>query len=166
MLQHGDMLDREDKCARMFQVQTEHREDREQITGFCMKRFFWSNYLEIVSQSWNEAYDDYPAQFDVVAQELIELHAPDEESAQAKFDEFVLVYDTNGFFEINDEPSVLGLYDNLNGVVPLMSDALGNHTMGADSLEEVKARYSDFVIESKELDEFETITGYDIESRR
>ncbi len=61
---------------------------------------------------------------------------------------------------------MLGLYDNLNGVVHLMSDALGNRTIGVDSLEEVKARYSDFVIESKELDEFETITGYDIESRQ
>ena len=53
------------------------------------------------------------------------------------------------FVQINDDPDVLALYDEVNGVVHLMSDALGNRTLGVNSLEEAKARYSDYVTESK-----------------
>ena len=53
------------------------------------------------------------------------------------------------FVEINDDPSVLALYDDVNGVVHLMSDALGSRTVGVNSLEEAKAQYSDYVTESK-----------------
>ena len=60
------------------------------------------------------------------------------------------------FVEINDDPSVLGLYDEVNGVVHLMSDALGSRTQGVNSLEEAKARYSDYVIESKTTEELGT----------
>ena len=57
------------------------------------------------------------------------------------------------FVEINDDPSVLALYDEVNGVVHLMSDALGSRTQGVNSLEEAKARYSDYVTESKTTEE-------------
>ena len=57
------------------------------------------------------------------------------------------------FVEINDDPSVLALYDEVNGVVHLMSDALGSRTLGVNSLEEAKARYSDYVTESKTTEE-------------
>ena len=57
------------------------------------------------------------------------------------------------FVEINDDPGVLGLYDEVNGVVHLMSDALGSRTQGVNSLEAAKARYSDYVTESKTTDE-------------
>ena len=53
------------------------------------------------------------------------------------------------FVQINDDPDVLALYDEVNGVVHLMSDALGSRTLGVNSMEEAKARYSDYVIESK-----------------
>ena len=53
------------------------------------------------------------------------------------------------FVQINDDPDVLALYDEVNGVVHLMSDALGSRTQGVNSLEEAKARYSDYVTESK-----------------
>ena len=57
------------------------------------------------------------------------------------------------FVEINDDPSVLALYDDVNGVVHLMSDALGNRTQGANSLKDAKALYSDYIIESKTTEE-------------
>ena len=65
------------------------------------------------------------------------------------------------FVQINDDPDVLALYDEMNGVVHLMSDALGNRTVGVNSLEEAKARYLDFVIESKTTEEL----GSEIELR-
>ena len=105
MLQERDMLDREEKCAQVFRVQTEYREEREQIKGFYIKRFFWSNYLEIVSQSWAEACEEYEAQSDSIAEEVTTLPASSEEEAQAQFDEFVFVYDRDGFFEINVVPA-------------------------------------------------------------
>ena len=83
MLQERDILDREEKCARLFRVQTEYREEREQITGFYIKRFFWSNYLEIVSQFWTEADGDWEAQFDSVGEEETTLPVSSEEEAQA-----------------------------------------------------------------------------------
>ena len=65
------------------------------------------------------------------------------------------------FVQINDDPDVLALYDEMNGVVHLMSDALGNRTVGVNSLEEAKARYSDYVTESKTTEEL----GSEIELR-
>ena len=65
-----------------------------------------------------------------------------------------------GFVELHSDPSVLGLYDPENGVVHLMSDALGNRTVGANSIIEARARYVDFVaesaIEAEEWTEFES----------
>ena len=49
-----------------------------------------------------------------------------------------------------------GLYDQINGVVHIMSDALGNRTMRAEGLDHVKALYSEFVEESKEFEKFES----------
>ena len=61
------------------------------------------------------------------------------------------------FVELNSHPDVLGLYDKVNGVVHLMSDAIGSRTVGVHSLGEARARYVDFVTESTiEVDEWET----------
>ena len=56
-----------------------------------------------------------------------------------------------GFVELHSDPLVLGLYDPENGVVHLMSDALGNRTLGVNSLEEANARYVDYVEETRLL---------------
>ena len=56
-----------------------------------------------------------------------------------------------GFVELHSDPLVLGLYDPENGVVHLMSDALGNRTFGVNSLEEANARYVDYVEETRLL---------------
>lgn len=60
-----------------------------------------------------------------------------------------------GFVELHSDPLVLGLYDPENGVVHLMSDALGNRTLGVNSLEEANARYVDYVEETRLLEEIE-----------
>ena len=52
------------------------------------------------------------------------------------------------FIELNSHPDVLGLYDKVNGVVHLMSDAIGSRTVGVNSMGEARARYIDFVAES------------------
>ena len=56
-----------------------------------------------------------------------------------------------GFVELHSDPLVLGLYDPENGVVHLMSDALGSRTLGVNSLEEANARYVDYVEETRLL---------------
>ena len=62
-----------------------------------------------------------------------------------------------GFVELHSDPLVLGLYDPENGVVHLMSDALGSRTLGVNSLEEANARYVDYVEETRYFEEFEEI---------
>ena len=52
------------------------------------------------------------------------------------------------FVEINDDPSVLALYDDVNGVVHLMSDALGSRTEGCRSEEHAKTLFDEFVEEA------------------
>ncbi len=59
------------------------------------------------------------------------------------------------FVELHSDPLVLGLYDPENGVVHLMSDALGSRTLGVNSLEEANARYVDYVEETRLLEEIE-----------
>ena len=149
------LSENEKNCTRMFRAETNNTDGREQITGLYWKRLFRSNYLNIVSQSWNDPEDD-ESHWEHWAYELTTLTASSKEDAQSKFDEFVLLHDrknADGFFEIKDDPNVLGGYDPLNGELHLWSEALGSRTQGVDSLKEAKALYSDYVEESKVTEE-------------
>ena len=152
----------EESCTRMFRAVTKNTDPREQITGFYVKRLFRSNFLDILSQYWEEAYEgeevgfDHEAQWSHWAEEVTTLTASSEEDAKAQFDEFVFLHDReeDGFFMIEDVPDITGEYDHLNGVLYLWSEALGSRTMNrVGRLKDVKALYSDYVTESKVTEE-------------
>ena len=144
----GEMAKREKRCIRKFEARALHTKEPEQVTGFYMRRTFRSNRLELYSQKIGE-----DGEVDSRGWNLGHQVVATEEEAKTEFDKFVSRYGKDGFIELNDEPSVLGLYDEVNGVVHLMSDALGNRTQGVNSLKDAKALYSDYVIESKQVEE-------------
>ena len=145
----------------MFRAETNNvSEGRQQITGFYWKRLFRSNELQILSQHWNPVDPNYPeieADWEHWAFELTTLNASSEEDAKDQFDELVFLHDKkndDGFFIIEDDPDVVGNYDPLNGELCLWSEALGDRTMNrVDRLKDVKALYSDYVIEAKAKEE-------------
>ena len=124
------LSENERNCTRMFRAETNNTDGREQITGLYWKRRFRSNYLNIVSQSWNDPEDD-ESHWEHWAYELTTLTASSKEDTHDKFDEFVLLHDrkiADGFFETKDDPNVLGGCDPLNGERHLWSEAIGSRT--------------------------------------
>ena len=155
-------------CTRAFHAGPKNIGPQELITGFYVKRLFRSNFLDIFVQHYEEAYEgddghDYEAQWSNWAEEVTTLQASNEEDAKSQFDEFVFLHDKDGSLdEVElgiDDPDVVvfATYDHLNGQLDLWSEALGNRTIyRVDRLKDVKARYSEFVEETKAKEELGT----------
>ena len=158
---------KEATCTRAFHAVTKTTDPQELITGFYVKRLFRYNFLDILSQYYEEAYegDDgnvYEAQWSHWAEEITTLKASSEEDAKSQFDEFVFLHDRDDELcfpldeldMIEDVPDIGGSYDHLNGELSLWSEALGDRTIhGVLRLKDVKALYSAFVEETKAFKE-------------
>ena len=152
---------KEATCTRAFHAVTKTTDPQELITGFYVKRLFRSNFLDILSQYYEEAYegDDgnvYEAQWSHWAEEITTLKASSEEDAKSQFDEFVFLHDRVTNLDVDelgiDDPDVIviGSYDHLNGQLDLWTEELGDRIFhGVDRLKDVKALYAEFVDESK-----------------
>ena len=159
---------REAGCTRAFHAVTKNIGPQELITGFYVKRLFRSNFLDIFTQDYEEAYegDDghvYEAQWSNWAEEVTTLQASNEEDAKSQFDEFVFLHDRVTDLDVDelgiDDPDVIviGSYDHRNGQLDLWTEELGDRIFhGVSRLKDVKALYAEFVEESKTTEKLGT----------